>query len=391
MQNVAAHDHALNGKTRVNPAAPPNAPQERTHAPAVDRSSPATERVLAAFQETMQTFLEVQRSTMLAYLSGKQPRVAGLTDCPVDKPTPSERSAPHERPARPATAAASSVTENRWPSAPAARAVAPATASKPAASIPAGRDEISKKLLEIVRERTGYPPEVLRLDLDLEAELGIDSIKRVEILGKLRDAFPQLGSGADSEAMDRLVSAKTLAAIVERAELAISRESAAAKPIVPVVEAAKPRQAAVNGTRKDKLLGTTRRLLLETVEAPLEGIESSLMPGGTVLITEDDRGIAEALASAIRSRGWPTAMIGGRDSRLDWTSPDAVDQAIRQAHCAGSLAGLVHLSPFRSSRMPDIDTSAWADRMSTEVRGLFLLAKGMARDLEAQPSRVEPA
>ena len=62
-------------------------------------------------------------------------------------------------------------------------------------------------LLDIVRERTGYPPEVLRLELDLEAELGIDSIKRVEILGKLRDAFPQLGNASDPEAMDRLVSA----------------------------------------------------------------------------------------------------------------------------------------------------------------------------------------
>ena len=54
-----------------------------------------------------------------------------------------------------------------------------------------------RTLLEIVRDRTGYPLEVLRLELDLEADLGIDSIKRVEILGKLRDAFPQIGSAAD--------------------------------------------------------------------------------------------------------------------------------------------------------------------------------------------------
>ena len=81
----------------------------------------------------------------------------------------------------------------------------------------------SRKLLDIVRERTGYPPEVLRLDLDLEADLGIDSIKRVEILGKLRDAFPQLGTASDPEAMDRLVSARTLAAIVDRVERSIGK------------------------------------------------------------------------------------------------------------------------------------------------------------------------
>ena len=99
--------------------------------------------------------------------------------------------------------------------------------NEPPASAPAGRDEIARKLLDIVRERTGYPLEVLRLELDLEAELGIDSIKRVEILGKLRDAFPQLGNASDPEAMDRLASARTLAAIVDRVERAMGKGSAA--------------------------------------------------------------------------------------------------------------------------------------------------------------------
>ena len=51
-----------------------------------------------------------------------------------------------------------------------------------------GTVDVAAKLLAIVRERTGYPAEMLRLDLDLEADLGIDSIKRVEILGSLKDA-----------------------------------------------------------------------------------------------------------------------------------------------------------------------------------------------------------
>jgi len=39
----------------------------------------------------------------------------------------------------------------------------------------------------VVSERTGYPVEMLEPDLDLEAELSIDSIKRIEILGELAD------------------------------------------------------------------------------------------------------------------------------------------------------------------------------------------------------------
>ena len=62
-------------------------------------------------------------------------------------------------------------------------------ASHPTPPVAAGPDRstITARLLETVRDRTGYPIETLGLDLDMEADLGIDSIKRVEILGKLRD------------------------------------------------------------------------------------------------------------------------------------------------------------------------------------------------------------
>jgi len=60
------------------------------------------------------------------------------------------------------------------------------------------RSVIASRLLETVRDRTGYPIETLGLDLDMEADLGIDSIKRVEILAKLRDEFPALKGLSDS-------------------------------------------------------------------------------------------------------------------------------------------------------------------------------------------------
>ena len=40
-------------------------------------------------------------------------------------------------------------------------------------------------MLEIISERTGYPVEMIEPDLDLEADLSIDSIKRTEIAGEL--------------------------------------------------------------------------------------------------------------------------------------------------------------------------------------------------------------
>jgi len=49
---------------------------------------------------------------------------------------------------------------------------------------------IAETLLAIVADTTGYPVEMLELPMGLDADLGIDSIKRVEILSALQTALP---------------------------------------------------------------------------------------------------------------------------------------------------------------------------------------------------------
>ena len=69
---------------------------------------------------------------------------------------------------------------------------------------------IDKVLLEIVADKTGYPTDMLETDMDLEADLGIDSIKRVEILGALQEKLPDLQVQADE-----LAERRTLGEILE--------------------------------------------------------------------------------------------------------------------------------------------------------------------------------
>lgn len=45
-------------------------------------------------------------------------------------------------------------------------------------------------ITDVLVDRTGYPPELLGLDAHLESDLGIDSIKQVEVLGALIEAMP---------------------------------------------------------------------------------------------------------------------------------------------------------------------------------------------------------
>ncbi|MGF1498745.1 MAG: beta-ketoacyl synthase N-terminal-like domain-containing protein [Elainellaceae cyanobacterium] len=69
---------------------------------------------------------------------------------------------------------------------------ASATPSTSETSITVDFETLSQTLLEVVSDKTGYPPEMLEMEMDLEADLGIDSIKRVEIMGGMMDAFPNL-------------------------------------------------------------------------------------------------------------------------------------------------------------------------------------------------------
>ena len=66
-------------------------------------------------------------------------------------------------------------------------------------------------LLTVVAEKTGYPEEILALDMDLEADLGIDSIKRVEILSALQERHPALPELDASE----LPNIQTLGQVLE--------------------------------------------------------------------------------------------------------------------------------------------------------------------------------
>ena len=53
-------------------------------------------------------------------------------------------------------------------------------------------EQIIEKLRDIVSDKTGYPNDMLEMDMDMEADMGIDSIKRLEILGAMQEEFPDL-------------------------------------------------------------------------------------------------------------------------------------------------------------------------------------------------------
>jgi acyl transferase domain-containing protein/NAD(P)H-dependent flavin oxidoreductase YrpB (nitropropane dioxygenase family)/NAD(P)-dependent dehydrogenase (short-subunit alcohol dehydrogenase family) len=169
----------------VGPAAIASAPVAA--APVAVMGAPAEpggrEGAVVEYLRTMRQMIAAQRDVMLAYL-GQAP--AATTQF-IDVVPAAIAAAPAAAPAAPA-----------------------APAPEPTAVDPL------QLVLSIVSERTGYPVETLGMDLDLEADLSIDSIKRIEIVGELAQRLGlAVGTGKESDAMvEELATRKTLRALV---------------------------------------------------------------------------------------------------------------------------------------------------------------------------------
>ena len=74
-----------------------------------------------------------------------------------------------------------------------------------------GATDIAQVVLGVVAEKTGYPVDMLDVSMNLDADLGIDSIKRVEILSALQEALPD----APVVPPDQLGELRTLSQIVD--------------------------------------------------------------------------------------------------------------------------------------------------------------------------------
>lgn len=171
-------------------------------------------QLIEGFQETMTAFLETQRAVMLAFLDGSGlPPETAATVAPEGVEPESQQPPPGQSPAAPSRV--EPLPDLSAP--PAAPAWAGQSSEGPAGGDlgdPQSFERVVEALLTIVEDRTGYPPETLDLDLRMEADLGMDSIKRVEIIGTLQRRLHP-GEAVDAAVMDELTRARTLRALAE--------------------------------------------------------------------------------------------------------------------------------------------------------------------------------
>ena len=204
-------------------------------------------------------------------------------------------------------------------------------------AIPAVKKEtggIQALLFETVSRLTGFPVEMLEPGMDIESDLGIDSIKKVEIISELEKQMPQ-GQGISP---DHLASVRTLGDICEVMEQGQPAPVSSSVSAAPVPAAPAPAKNAPAENTFDVLV----KVISDLTGFPVEMLEPSMN-------LESDLGIDSIKRVEILSK------LEQEQSDLKAISPDEM----------GTLKTIEDIVRYLSSASPDNNqTSQGAPRPS---------------------------
>ncbi|MDP5144832.1 phosphopantetheine-binding protein, partial [Shewanella sp. ULN5] len=272
---------------------------------------------------------------------------------------------------------------SKLPAAGASPIVATAASTPVSANSGLSAQLVQSTMMSVVADKTGYPTEMLELSMDMEADLGIDSIKRVEILGTVQDELP----GLPELNPEDLAECRTLGEIVAYmnsklpAGGALTATSSAAQmdaqqataelaaDLPPHQEVALKKLPAA-----DKLVGCFSKdaCIVINDDGHNAGVlaEKLVATGLTVAVIQSPKTITSAqspLSSAIAS------------FVLTDVSDDAVAKVIQQVAAKHKIAAFVHLQPQLAAK----GTLPLSEAGFSAVEQAFLMAKHLQKGFEA--------
>ena len=144
----------------------------------------------------------------------------------------------------------------------------------PAATSAVSTEEVTVAMMAIVSEKTGYPQEMLELGMDLESDLGIDSIKRVEILGAVQDKIPALPEVPG----DELAEMRTLGEIVAHLQSKLGTDDSALQTAGTLTSeiTATASAASSSGVSAEDITAALMAIVGEKTGYPLEMLEPGM-------------------------------------------------------------------------------------------------------------------
>ena len=223
------------------------------------------------------------------------------------------------------------------PTAPPTQELPPPPASL---AVQAGGEERARRtILTSVSRISAFPVEAIQPAQTLAGDLGFDSLMTVELDGDIHKAFPGIG-GLPRTLLGPKTSVQDVIDHVAKA-LTAPRTATPAPTISAALDA-----VASAGPELFRFVPTT-------VEVPLAAIPFEPALPRALLLTRDAHGIADALAVKLVRTGHVAvvadlsapASAPSRQAEGTWMMGGADDVLGRASAAAGSIGGIVHLSP----------------------------------------------
>jgi len=256
----------------------------------------------------------------------------------------------------------------------------PAPIQTPAAPLVSDTGDIQPKLIGVVVKHTGYPEDFIEMDQDLEGELGIDTVKQAEIMGDVREIF-SLPVDEDFVLSDHPTLNHFVSYIVKMKGGDIPGE-----PEASVTSEVSEQPVAPSVATPVAKSSQTRRWQVEVEPCP--AVAEGLPIGGTIVLTQDSWGVADALASRLSEKGLSVAKVGfefgakavteqeelsGHTYRAD---PGSEDQIAEICSRISGVGGIIHLAPLSLTGSSWEATGA-SNQVTLAAQSWFGLLKGL--------------
>ncbi len=243
-------------------------------------------------------------------------------------------------------------------------------------------DSVGQEILQLVAEKTGYPIEMLEPDLDMEADLGIDTVKQAEIFAMIRERY-HLAKKENLQLRDYPTLKQLIGYVKE------NRSEA------QTVESAKPSASLEKKETED---ASIHRMVLQTIPLPLvrNEAEAVSLQGKTILVTADNpEGVWQHLSSKIVKEGAKVVLLTEEKvpafPSISVHEVNFQDLAGLQSCCSniqkeyGRISGVVHLAGLKKEpEMSSVNLSRWNAEVNRRIKSLFVIAQALQKNLEAQ-------
>ena len=235
-------------------------------------------------------------------------------------------------------------------------------------------DPIKGKVLQIVAEKTGYPEDMLDLDLDLEADLGVDTVKQAEMFAAVRAAY-----NIPRDENMKLRDFPTLAHVIKFAHDRSALVAATAVPAVKLHQT-EPKAASAPSARPtpanfDATDRIPRRVPVATLRPPLTVCKETgvkLDRNSRVIVMPDKGGAAPALTERLRALEVQVLTIEGTPDS------DTLNALLKSWTAAGPIQGIFWLSALdNEGDLRQLDSATWHYALRVRVKSLYTAMRAL--------------